>query len=700
MTSTFVQASSPALDNTFVLHARPLRDGAILHETSRFRDHKWELFSATFQKHQRRLSLDFDTLPARYRPVAKELCYAMLSGQLPHGESRPRPETILSMFSCLRKFLAWLDDRPGAGANGPALVDLVGDDLSAYQRHLKTAVPHPPTRERHRAVVRLFWRYRTVLTADHLPFDPHHVDGWGEESKKHRSPENATDRIPEAVHGPLLAWAMRFLDDFAEDILAADRTWRHQRDPARHATLSTRHATAGKVTRHLDSYRARQRPLPGYQGQINYSHLADEIGCHRTAYTRRRAEIEELAAVVGLSPCSYFDIPITGTLDDEPWIDGIVADHTAANGLGRLARMLHVAAYTVIAFLSGMRDSEIKHLRRGCLRVQRDDQDRPYRWKIASLAFKGEDDPRGVEATWVVGAPAGRAVQILERLQPAGVDLLFNALDHGPSNGTKTRSAADTCTLTSGTTNSQLNQFVQWVNDYCAAHDRSDGIPLVAGKVWRLFNRQFRRTLAWFIARRPGGAIAGAIAFRHLSVQMFEGYAGTSDSGFRAEVESEQALARGEHLLAMVDQHEHKSLCGPAADEAALRLENFSDRTRFQGMVATDQRRLDKIMRRHDPAIYPGKYVTCVHKNATALCQQRPDSRGQTRPDQASCKPLACRNVALTTDNIDNLRQEAHRIDRELAARPSPPPLLERQLRDRQSDLIAFLARHSQQENQ
>ncbi|MFF3574978.1 hypothetical protein [Nocardia jiangxiensis] len=37
---------------------------------------------------------------------------------------------------------------------------------------------------------------------------------------------------------------------------------------------------------------------------------------------------------------------------------------------------------------------------------------------------------------------------------------------------------------------------------------------------------------------------------------MFEGYAGTSDSGFRAEAESEEALARGEHLLAMIDQHD------------------------------------------------------------------------------------------------------------------------------------------------
>ena len=42
---------------------------------------------------------------------------------------------------------------------------------------------------------------------------------------------------------------------------------------------------------------------------------------------------------------------------------------------------------------------------------------------------------------------------------------------------------------------------------------------------WRLKSSQFRRTLAWFIARRPGGSIAGAIQYRHLSIQMFEGYA-------------------------------------------------------------------------------------------------------------------------------------------------------------------------------
>jgi hypothetical protein len=44
--------------------------------------------------------------------------------------------------------------------------------------------------------------------------------------------------------------------------------------------------------------------------------------------------------------------------------------------------------------------------------------------------------------------------------------------------------------------------------------------------LFRLRSSQFRRTLAWFIARRPGGSIAGAIQYKHHGIQMFEGYTG------------------------------------------------------------------------------------------------------------------------------------------------------------------------------
>ena len=121
---------------------------------------------------------------------------------------------------------------------------------------------------------------------------------------------------------------------------------------------------------------------------------------------------------------------------------------------------------------------------------------------------------------------------------------------------------------------------MKWLAECSAAalHDRADSIAPDGDRAWRLANSQFRRTLAWFIARRPGGVIAGALAYRHHCVQVFEGYAGTSESGFRAEVESEQALARGQHLMASVDAHQHTQLTGPAADEAARRLEEFGER--------------------------------------------------------------------------------------------------------------------------
>ncbi len=142
--------------------------------------------------------------------------------------------------------------------------------------------------------------------------------------------------------------------------------------------------------------------------------------------------------------------------------------------------------------------------------------------------------------------------------------------------------------------------------------------------------------MAWHIARRPGGVIAGALQYRHHAIQMFEDYAGTSSSGFRAEVEAEQALTRGEHLLAMTDQHEHQELTGPAAAEAARRLASFAGRARFAGQVTTDPRRLARLMANHDPAIYPGTYVTCIYSHAKALCtpQHRARSSRLSEPDR------------------------------------------------------------------
>lgn len=178
--------------------------------------------------------------------------------------------------------------------------------------------------------------------------------------------------------------------------------------------------------------------------------------------------------------------------------------------------------------------------------------------------------------------------------------------------------------------------------------------------------------------------IAGALQYRHHAIQMFESYAGTSASGFRAEVEAEQAIARGEHLLAMTDQHQHHhDLTGPAAGEAAARLATFAG---FAGQVTTDPRRIARLMASHDPAIYPGEYVTCIYHHPRALC-----THGDG-PDLGTCQPLRCRNAAFTPANRDALRRELARIDASLIQAPALPPYLQHTLTARRQAITALLA--------
>ena len=72
---------------------------------------------------------------------------------------------------------------------------------------------------------------------------------------------------------------------------------------------------------------------------------------------------------------------------------------------GRHFRQAHLqdACYLALSFLSGARDSEIKHLCRGGLAIESDADGKAYRWRMNSLAFKGENNPPGVPATWNIG---------------------------------------------------------------------------------------------------------------------------------------------------------------------------------------------------------------------------------------------------------------------------------------------------------
>ncbi|GAA1956694.1 hypothetical protein [Amycolatopsis minnesotensis] len=583
----------------------------------------------------------------------------------------------------MKIFLEWLADR-----DAPPLAKVGPETVDAYRKHLISLGVSATWRAGLRATVRRLWIYRDQLVSDRLDFDPASLERWYEGDSK-RVSENTTDRIPEAVLGPLLGWALRYVQEFAGDILRARAEWAHLYSCSwrrRHG-----HRAAGSKTAQphliavLERYRQAGRPLPGGPVGLSISHLAREVDIARNSLkcASNWVLIEQAIAELDIADDAYLWCPMTAEVDGRPWLKRM-----PYSAYPRYEQRLNAACYIVIAYLSGMRDSEVKHLRRGCVTVDADPQGRLARYRVTSRAFKGEGTPLGVEATWVVGAPVAQAVRVLEQLQPAEQDWLFASLPTSHHHrGQREGKLHTNEVLSVRASTDDIAGFITWINDYCAARGLPDRVPEVGGKPARVTTMQFRRTLAWFIARRPGGSIAGAIAYRHHSVQMFEGYAGTSNSGFRAEVEAEQSLVRGEGLAMMVERHEHERLAGPAAEEALARLSEYGRHVRFPGILPRDRRQFAALVARHDPHVYPGRFVTCVHNPDRALCH----NGTQHGPSLGDCQPLACRNVALTADNHDAWRQHLATVDAMLAARDALAPYARERLRVRREQISQLL---------
>jgi hypothetical protein len=221
------ETGEPPSPGVYVLHGRPLRPGVVLQQTPQLSDDTWRLTAATLQLPKCPPPLNFRRIPGSYRPAAKHLVYAMLSGVRPAGEQRRTVGTIRTVFTELQRFLIWLDSCQSSAGTPPALAAVTPDDIREYHRHLAATLPRQERRAFAVTAVGYFWRYRHCPpAAERLSFDPRPFSEW----QRHRGrAENATARIPEPVHGPLLGWSMRFTTDFAGDILAACRQWHDYR---------------------------------------------------------------------------------------------------------------------------------------------------------------------------------------------------------------------------------------------------------------------------------------------------------------------------------------------------------------------------------------------------------------------------------------------------------------------------------------
>ncbi|MGI5194547.1 hypothetical protein ACQEVY_13085 [Streptomyces sp. CA-288835] len=617
------------------------------------------------------------------------------------GSKRMAPRTIANSFiNGLRFILEWLAKRGITefcqvtnAVLDDYLIALVDDEVPldrCYRRLVE---------------IRRLWAHRHILPPQMRLEDSPPWGGADTQDlleRTHRPRANRTPRIGEPTMQMLLIWALRFTEDFAEDILAAHAEYLdlHDRTPqGRRASGKPRahRHQAGElkpqVIAYIEKLKRGGEGLPGHldddgQLEISWAHLAAILNCSQSL---RNSSSGLLIRDSGLPVVegTYLDAPITGQWNGQPWREKRITYREAP----QLARLLSTACFVIIAYLSGARAGEVLNLRRGC--VERDGT--VGLWLMHGLYFKGAEDQDGNKLPtgearadpWIIIEVVADAIDILERLHPH--QLLFptriEAFHRRRKSGKRLGEARSDQRIAE-----DLAAFVHWVNTECDRHGRTDLIP-DDGR-GRLAASRFRRTLAWFIRRRPRGLIAASIQYGHAYTQMLQGYAGDYDSGFPDEyafeewlyrleclAEDEQALVAGEHVS------------GPAADAYRHRVSEGS--RVFAGRVLKSDRQARDLLGNRLLQIHHGRGMTCVLTPDKAACQLRGTIDDPlVTPDTDDCRPN-CLNLARTDRDIECVEQKVAELT-EIVSDPLAPPIRHERERHELARQQAILDAHKE----
>jgi len=697
-------------DNDIVLAGAALRSGTDPARLSRFSDDCWDMRPGIFRDNVRRSfqEIDFLAIPCpAERLTAKEFLYAVLNERRT-GRLAPQPISCWPMLSDLRRFATFVRSHLGT-FNVPTIKQ---DLLDAYLVMLRSGPPMTHGRINARlAPIMLLHRFSPVLTLGGLCFAP-----WGGRTagrvvghSRPYSRENLTPRIPEPVIGALLRWSLKYVDHFSQDILAA----RAELDRLRHYH-ATRHRNSypGSELRRMQVWiEARrqagrgipvwsvERPCGTYprvsarsdsQSQmLNYALIRLQTGVSSTNLQQNEAvwcclwdAVAELGTEIG-----GFDTPISDDPDlGRPWRERFDPASLACE-----EKHLQAACYVVVAYFSGMRDTELQAMQPGCLARSRSVDGLIERIVVRSIAYK--DRPaRGQPEEWVTIAPAARAIEMSERLSAPfrarqGYTHLWGGLDRTTTLSRGFMSAGD-----------RINAFRIHL-DKQFGDAANPAVPEVAGRPWRFNTRQFRRTIAWWIANRPFGVVAGKIQYKHASIAMFQGYAGSSASGFRAEIEQERALGQLDDVVAHYEHAARRSqpLAGPAAGRLAAEFHRTRDVLEDLPGRVVDEAQLRAMLAHLARTLHVGLLNDCFFDPGTALCLDTVQSDSPAAPRLSQCAPDSCPNSCISMRHLPAW-QAAIAQTEELLARKRLPPLQRvalNQERDRMRRLIAPLAKTS-----
>jgi integrase len=617
--------------------------------------------------------------------TAKEYLYSRLRRAIPISHlsgpsTKPLKVTALPReFHLLRVVLRTL-----ARVGAPRLTEVT-------REHLQAALAQWTTRSSWTtglvAVLKRLAAHGPFLSADRLTIHPWPGRTSAAVTGRTRPAEYATERIPEHITGPLIKVAIFYVQTASGDILAAqreiatlqadrkDRRPRHGQTAAAVEAFIARRRSAGRgipaaPADHL--HRCHDTTVidgvvqtPG-QGVIELLSGSGDVSHLRA---RLRAAGDELGYEEGGLDTPISPWPETG----RPW-----RPRLGPWPLTKELTQLRTACWLTIAYLSGMRDGEVRELGRDCAFTEPGDDGRT-RYKLRGRVFK-DRQLSGEQAEWVVLPVVHQAVAVLQHINddpthlfgyrrggkyalmsdvPRRIDQFrdhCNALFSGP-NGLYIPDDTSTTAISGETPTAAPHQ------------------PAAQPEPWTFNTRQFRRTLAWHIAHQPFGVIAGAKQYKHAQVAIFQGYAGTSASGFAAEVAAEEAMARLDHLDELYRDWNDG---GPSAGAAAGRIDAEFDRIRRElgdlpGVVARPAR-LHTMLAHLTKTLHPGVLGDCFYQPQTAACATRAHHLGRPLPLLNMCS--TCPNARRSTLHLPQLttaRDQARQALQLADGKPLPP---------------------------
>ncbi|MFF0626735.1 hypothetical protein [Streptomyces sp. NPDC004296] len=703
----------PAPDD-LVLPASRIRPGTDLSELPRFGDMTWTYSHLDASETEYGKSVKWGKFPAVTRDSLRRIAWAMFNLPTPEALLTSARRGVLSVSSYNHVFKAWLvfahwmDKR-----DFTSLTDISREDLEEFAQELRQAGRTWQYDYRVLNSVSRLWAYAPHL----LPQDRLVMPPWEEPSTEATdflgqnndtpSGENNTQVIHPAVMSPLLVWAVRMVIDLAPDIIAANRE--RQRLLDRIPAKAIRGGSAAAIG-YLRRLIAGGKPVPRYVG--NRADRLDRLYPERFSLKSRRNFLHKklIAGTLSLTipqidvaarelhdelrdqhfgDGAPLDVPVTGRINGRAWTHAVDFEDVLP-----LRLLLATASMVVIGYLSGMRPKEFLHLQRGCC-SREERKDGTVRYKITGRHFKGVRDENGHiipegevrSEPWVVIEVVQRAVAVLEELHdlpmlfPRDVGILGRRSEHSGA------------AIPAGPANKNIAQFITWANQMARAHGREHEL-IPEDPEGAVTLQRFRRTIAWYIYRQPGGRIALGVQYGHVATAMGESYAGRSKADMLEILDFEQGLAMADALATAADRvSDGEGVSGPAAGRYISAASEFSNR--FAGTFM-GKRQISALRQNPKLQVFdnPRTFMSCNYDAFKALCD--PD-RGQgpspqQTPNQSRCNP-ACANISRTDSQIDEALKEVAALDEEIASGINPQPITLR-LKQRKTTLVEIIDRH------